>query len=195
MVMIAVPDASASIELGDISMVIHEHLNFFEQTSLRNTVTSAGFRVVALEKGGYGGVLYCAAVVDEAQAPPPPTGVAPFEAFTARVSEGERRFAAFLAEADSAGGAPGFYVPLRALPYLGSVGRHENIRFFDDDPGIHGRYFDGFAVPVENFADLQVNPPSTIFVASTSFGRQLRERINSEVASPPRVVTLDELLR
>jgi len=195
LLLLAVPDASESIALGDISMVIHEHLNFFDQDSLRRTVESAGFRVMTLERGGYGGVLYCAAVVDPNQAPPTPGNPEKFERFRKSVEESRRRFAAFLESADAAGDAPGFYVPLRAIAYLSTIGRTDGIRFFDDDPGIHGRYFDGFPVAVENFADLQARPAQHLFVTSTAFGERLKQKALADVVPAPHVVTLEELLR
>ena len=198
--LIAVPDATESIALGDISMVIHEHLNFFDRDSLRRTVEAAGFRVLALEKGGYGGVLYCAAVADPTQHAAPPDAAAladteKFDRFCERVERAVRRFPAFLPRADEAADAPGFYVPLRAIAYLSTLGRTDGIRFFDDDPGIHGRYFDGFPVPVENFTDLQVRPASHIFVTSTAFGDRLKEKVLQGVEPQPEVLTLTELLR
>ncbi len=195
LLLLAVPDATDSIALGDISMVIHEHLNFFDRDSLRRTVESAGFRVVALEKGGYGGVLYCAAVVDAEQPVPAPAAPGKYEEFTARVERSRARFAAFLAEADRAGDPPAFYVPLRAIAYLSTLGRTDGVRFVDDDPGIHGRYFDGFPVPVEDFADLQAAPPSHVFVTSTAFGEKLKAKVLQGIVPQPQVLTLAELLR
>ena len=195
LLLVAVPDATDSIALGDISMVIHEHLNFFDQDSLQRTVEAAGFRVLALEKGGYGGVLYCAAAVDPTQHAPAPGGSEKFDRFRGRVERARRRFAAFLEQADRAGDAPGFYVPLRAIAYLSTLGRTDGIRFFDDDPGTHGRYFDGFPVPVESFFDLQARPASHVFVTSTAFGEQVKEKVLRGVTPQPRVLTLAELLR
>ena len=189
------PDATDSIALGDNSMVIHEHLNYYDHDSLRRTVEAAGFRVLTLEKGGYGGVLYCAAVVDPAQHVPARAGTQKFDHFRESVERAGRRFTAFLETADRAGDAPGFYVPLRAIAYLSTLGRTDGIRFFDDDPGIHGRYFDGFPVAVENFADLQARPASHVFVTSTAFGERLKEKVLRGVTPRPKVLTLAELLR
>jgi len=38
----------------------------------------------------------------------------------------------------------GVYVPLRALSYFGVLNLHREVRLFDDDRGLHGRWLDGY---------------------------------------------------
>ena len=61
----AVPDCSSYIKCGDISMILHEHLNYFDNDSLRNVVECAGFEVLNIQKANHGGVLFCIAKVAE----------------------------------------------------------------------------------------------------------------------------------
>jgi hypothetical protein len=55
---------------------------------------------------------------------------------------------------------------------------HKGIRFFDDNPGIHGHYFDGFHVPVENMSELVRKPVTHLLILSFQFGEKIRENIN-----------------
>ena len=75
----------------------------------------------------------------------------------------------------------GCYVPLRAIPYLSILGIKNDVRFFDDDPGIHKKYFDGFPIPIENMEDLKENPVSHILILSAAFGEMIRDRINEKI--------------
>ena len=61
----SVPDCSKSIEKGDISMCIHEHLNYFSEGSLKKLVEGAGFTNVRVFKGQHGGTLFCVARKDD----------------------------------------------------------------------------------------------------------------------------------
>jgi SAM-dependent methyltransferase len=60
-VVFAVPDCTDNIKTGDISMFIHQHLNYFDDESLANLMKSAGFDLISIGKSSYGGVLYCCA--------------------------------------------------------------------------------------------------------------------------------------
>ena len=72
----------------------------------------------------------------------------------------------------------GLYVPLRAFPYLSGVTSGTHLRFFDDDPGLLGRYFDGFDVAIENRAGLEKRPPAHLIICSLSFGDQIAQRLS-----------------
>ena len=57
-IIVNVPDASDSFRMGDISLAMHEHLNYFTEDSLHNTLESIGFRDIMIKKSSYGGSLY-----------------------------------------------------------------------------------------------------------------------------------------
>src|SRR6266404_922872 len=59
-VVVNVPDCTPSIQRGDISMALHQHVNMFDSASLTATVQSAGLNVVSLNRSSYGSALYCA---------------------------------------------------------------------------------------------------------------------------------------
>lgn len=178
----AVPDCTDSIACGDISMLLHEHLNYFDLQSLELTVRNAGFVPIALERARHGGVLLCHAVpADQAiETVHSTASTEKFERFAARAgaaSESFRRYAD-LALSNPANSL-GVYVPLRALPYLCSLHDLSAVRFFDDDPGLHNRFFDGFDIPIENFEDLIGRPVSHLLICSFAFGERIAARLRA----------------
>ena len=52
---IAVPDCTESICYGDISMALHQHINYFTINTLRRLVENAGFGILDIRKARYGG--------------------------------------------------------------------------------------------------------------------------------------------
>lgn len=176
----AVPDCSHHIELGDVSMLLHEHLNYFDCESLAHVVRAAGFEPLLLEPARHGGVLLCCAVPAASRAAPVPSvkSDSKFKAFRVKAQTALRNFAA-LAE-KSGQGELGLYVPLRAFPYLGQLSSGVRLRFFDDDPGLHGRFYDGFDVPVENRQDLVARPASLVLVCSLAFGAKIAANLRAE---------------
>lgn len=190
-----VPDCTRSISNGDISMFIHEHYNYFDEHSLATTVEKAGFKVLKVEKSQKAGVLYCAAIKEERA--------------VLKANEGidENNFLNFLEKSNqiiedlksrildirqSSERTFGFYVPLRALPYLALIDLGVEYRFFDDDPGIHGKFIDGHQVPIENFSDLCETPITDIFVMSFEFGDKIAHKIG-QVLPNTTIVTLADL--
>ncbi|WP_271255176.1 class I SAM-dependent methyltransferase [Pseudanabaena sp. Chao 1811] len=183
-VVFAVPDCSPYIAFGDISMILHEHLNYFDAESLRNVVEAGGLEVLEILKGGYGGVLYCIARSSNAnpQVWSSKSGTNKFNDFISSVKSLSSQLDQFITEGLMAGNTLGCYVPLRAIPYLSRIGVTSGFRFFDDDSGIYGKYFDGFPVPIENMNDLKENPVSHLIILSFAFGNKIRDRINEQIS-------------
>ena len=77
----------------------------------------------------------------------------------------------------------GFYVPLRALPYVCNLPPNIQFRFFDDTPHWYGKKFDGMNVAIENMNDLITDPVDVVYVMSLTFGDVIRNKINSNLSS------------
>lgn len=189
----AVPDCSHHIELGDVSMLLHEHLNYFDGESLAHVVRAAGFEPLLLEPARHGGVLLCCAV-PAANRTAPAASVksdSKFRTFRAKAQTALRRFAEL---ADQSGrGELGLYVPLRAFPYLGQLPSDVRLRFFDDDPGLRGRYYDGFDVAIENREELVASPPGQVMVCSLAFGDKIAARLREKQVGELYIVMWSEL--
>lgn len=172
----AVPDCTHYIPVGDISMILHEHLNYYDAESLGNVVESAGFEVLEIKAADYGGVLYCVAKVARENKWKPKTGTVKFEKFATNVEKLKSKVLAFIKEGTSSGNTLGCYIPLRASSYLSISGIREGIRFFDDNKGIHHQYFDGFDAKVENFEELVNQQVSHLLILSAAFGGKIKSK-------------------
>ena len=190
MIAFAVPDCTESVEHGDLSMVIHEHVNYFDMASLRSLVEMAGYKVDRIERAQHGGVLFCAAHRGEAAVRPADHSAAKYTGFVQRI---EGAVAAFRRFSERAGGDLGIYIPLRSVPYLAAIDRREGLRFFDDDPGCHHKYLAGYPVPIENFDDFLANPPSFLLIASLAFADRINAKVKERVGDRVTILTLREL--
>jgi 2-polyprenyl-3-methyl-5-hydroxy-6-metoxy-1,4-benzoquinol methylase len=195
-VIVNVPDATYSIVVGDISMAMHQHLNYFTETSLSATLRNAGFEVISVNKAGYGGSLYAigrksknagrVVTVNDSR---------DYENFSDRA---EQLFASFCEFSNrvlsDSKRTLGFYVPLRTLPYIAKQGIYEGFRFFDDTGHWHMSVFDGLDVPIENFGDLKQNPVTDLMVMSLTFGEVIQNKVLKEFRGGINVVTLGDLI-
>jgi 2-polyprenyl-3-methyl-5-hydroxy-6-metoxy-1,4-benzoquinol methylase len=198
-VVINVPDATESIEIGDISMAMHQHLNYFTEDSLAAILRSAGFDVLQVVKAGYGGSLYAAArrcsQAKNAMANVLPSGL-PVDTFPVLARKVVSTFDQLVANIVMDKSASlGFYVPLRTLPYLAISHRFAGFRFFDDTEHWHHKEFDGVPVTIENFADLQKEPVTHLLVMSLTFGDVIRKKIRATFGDRIKIYTLPDIAK
>lgn len=189
LVLVGVPDCTENIRRGDLSMAMHEHLSYFADRSLGAVAEAAGFRVVEIAPSGHGGSLYAALTPGAGRDHAPGPGSV-LDAFGRRAEGVLGRLRDFASQP----GSLGFYVPLRALPYIAALDLGTGIRLFDDAAHWHGCYFDGLDVPIENRADLLARPVDKLVIASLTFGRQIAAKLAGEVPPAMEVRLLGDFL-
>ncbi len=193
-IVISVPDATENIKYGDISMAMHQHLQYFSADSLRALMMNCGFEILEIRTAGYGGSLYCAArKIDHTQGNTQ-LGHNDLTTTLPNFQDSVNRFSQLLSHME---GEIGFYVPLRTLPYLCAAGKDMmncNYRFFDDTAHWHGCHFDGTAIPIENFQDIVKNPPDIIFIMSLTFEKPIKQKLLEHFGSQIRLITLRDVL-
>jgi 2-polyprenyl-3-methyl-5-hydroxy-6-metoxy-1,4-benzoquinol methylase len=193
-IIISVPNAQESIEFADISMAMHQHLQYYSSVSLAEMMESAGFELLEIRLADYGGSLYCAARQKDDNE----------EKIVKQDSERNYELPDFKASIEkfrlaleNSHGEIGFYVPLRALPYLSAISvdmKNSEYRFFDDTAHWHGCRFDGTTIPIESFQDILQRPPDTIFIMSFTFEKQIRNKIVSQFGDQIKIVLLRDIL-
>jgi SAM-dependent methyltransferase len=194
-IIVSIPDCSEGIELGEISMTMHQHLNYFDIESLKNTFEAAGLEVLTIEVAKYGGSLYCCARNNNNNNYIPKTGTKKFEKFN-YLSEVQLNKILKIIESKFLihNETIGFYVPLRALPYLSKLNKFEGFRFFDDTHHWYNKAFDGVEVYIENFDDLNKKPVDNLFIMSLTFGSLLKHKIHTNIKGIKSIYTLHDII-
>jgi SAM-dependent methyltransferase len=197
-VIVSVPDSGAFIDLGDPSMVLHEHKSYFTEASLRRTLLAAGFEVIHLKRAAYGASIHALARATHVPLSSFNTDAftSEWNAFASRLEVALQRFTGYVRSvaADSRRSL-GFYVPLRLLPYLGRLERVDGFRLFDDDPGLHGKFFDGVPIPVENFEDLKATPVTDLVILSLPHADAIARKVADALGDQIRIATLQSILK
>jgi 2-polyprenyl-3-methyl-5-hydroxy-6-metoxy-1,4-benzoquinol methylase len=179
-VIIAVPDCSEYIKYGDISMILHEHINYFDEQSLKNVVQASNLNFLEIRKSNYGKVLYCIARKEKNSTPVTLTSNhTKFQLFKQNLLSLKDNILNHIRSEVEKGKSIGFYIPLRALPYLSLLKNTEkySIRFFDDNPALKNTFFDGFDIPVENMENLISRPVNTLYILSEAFGHKIKNKV------------------
>ena len=195
LIITAVPDCSEGVNLGELSMTMHQHLNYYDLDSLKNVFEAAGLEVLLIKRATYGGSLYCCARKTERDFNVnKKAGTLKFERFLELAKETALSVTLKISEAFERKESVGFYAPLRALPYLAFQEKWTDFRFFDDTENWYGKYFDGVDVPIENFSDLRLNPVDSLFVMSPTFGEAIQSKILESNIPIPSLNLLKNLI-
>lgn len=190
---VSVPDNTKNIALGDFSMLMHQHVNYFDERSLKNILHRAGFSHVEVERARYGGSLYglarkssqpCAAAIV------PVGGCAEFFELA---KDNASKFAGWFAEYKDKDVA--FYCPLRILPYLALIPGvdKQGVRLIDDTPHWHNCFFDGEKIKIENKFDFMKDPAEVVFIASLTFAETIKKNLLG-LGYQGKIVTLGEFI-
>lgn len=198
-IFISVPNESAYIQNGDVSTLFHEHWSYFDLQTLRATMTLAGLTIVGDCESSFGGSLYAclSAGTDE-------TNVS-----DALREDNIRVALRYLSQARSncdtmqeacermttGGRSLGVYVPARFVNAIGILQMPaQNIRFFDDDPGLLGTYYPGIPIRIESREDLLRSPTDSVLIMSRTFGPNLATELRKLLPASTRVLTVADLL-
>jgi SAM-dependent methyltransferase len=176
----AVPNCEPYLFAGDLSCLLHQHWGYFTAGTLRTLMARAGMQA-AVEQAKLAGTLYCAATRGPGESGAAPTAEHPsISGYRERSLLMLQKLAGMLAKSATGGRSVGVYVPGRLINAL-AVGRRHlpavQLRFFDDDPDLRGRFYPGFPVPIEGWQDYIAKPVDTMLVMSNTFGHVIHERL------------------
>jgi SAM-dependent methyltransferase len=190
-----VPDCGPALENGDLSMLVHEHWSYFEAQTLIHLGAAAGARTVTWRNATTEGVLFCSwarhPAVSTSPPPPPP--------YVERARRALRAITEFVRRVARAGSSLGIYCGGRFVNYYALLAKALPVmppmRWFDDDPALHGRFYPPIPIAVENRDALLARPVDELLIASWTFGEALREQLVGDPAlRRARIRTLADVL-
>lgn len=166
----ATTNSTESIQVGDISMLEHQHVNMFTANSITRILRAAGFGEVRICKGSYGNTFQVLARKG-GSAPELVPGQGDCAGYFERAG---RKIEAFTRLHRELGEACAFYVPLRCIPYLAAAGDFGNHDLFDSNPSWSGKYIDGYGRPIRSPQDITPADGRDFFIGSTTFFTEIR---------------------
>ncbi len=168
----ATTNSSQSIEIGDISMLEHQHVNMFTERSIYRILKHAGFGEISINGGSYGNTFQVNArkvSFTHGDCSNRHAHVS-CEGFFERAMDRLTAFAKFFEEVENCH----FYVPLRSIPYLAAMGDYGLSSIYDSNTAWRGKYIDGYTQPIRSPDDILFTPNSTFFVGSMTFYEEIK---------------------
>jgi len=197
---ISVPDCEPYIRSGDVSMLLHEHWNYYTGTTLRNFIAQNVNVGVQVQRSQFGGALYAATdkrhpvETTERMGIDHRTDV--LADYRLAVERAIGRLVSYFEDAARKRESVGVFVPGRAINALAMMRRRidpSSIRFFDDNRILHGTYFPGFDIRIEGREELISSPTDRILVMSHAFGTQIAEELRSATHNRSAFTTWEDI--
>jgi SAM-dependent methyltransferase len=197
-IVLSVPNCQPFIELGDVSMLTHQHWNYYTQDTLRNSVRLAIGSDLDVQSSEFGGSLYGITTKHAVK------GQIDIEQEAQRAlrykhlgTRGIGKLLRYLARARSRCESVGIYVPGRAINALSIIKERidvSNLRFFDDNNALRGKYFPGFDIPIEGREGLISRPTDRVLIMSHTFGTSVANGIRSTLGNSLTITMWRDLL-
>ena len=194
---LSVPDCLPHMESGDISMLLHEHWSYFTVQTLKQTLRYAGGHKILIQNSDFGGTLYSIANMmgQNKAASTAEINSCETQAYNFRKSAQRsiNRISNILEDAAGSGKTVGIYVPLRIINILSMLNMDFNLRFFDDNSDLHGTFFPGIDIPVEERNELLSRPTNIVMIMSNSFGKIIAKEIKTKLPSDTEILSWHEI--
>jgi SAM-dependent methyltransferase len=189
----AVSDCTGYIANGDPGMLLHGLWSYFTPSTLTRVLAEARFTVKRLRPARHGGVIYAAANPGAPPGRPDATGdVTAARQFEEKCRRLRASIARRLDRLGSTRRSLGIYAFGRAALWLEPDAQ---VRFFDDDPELTGRYYPPFAAAIENRQSLLDRPVDELWIMSRNFGAGIERALRRHAAlRDTRIVRIDALL-
>lgn len=192
-IILAVPDCEPYIQIGDVSMLIHEHWNYFTKRTLETLAINNGLRGHIINSEFAGTLYACWERKDEAIEEKDTFINYELSEYINKVNIQKEKMFNFI-NSHIINKFLGIYVPGRMINLLSLCYSKipAQIRFFDDNTNLHNTYFPGIDIRIENFEDLTNNPVDTLLIASFTFGNKIKEKILAN-GLKCKIILLEEL--
>lgn len=184
MIVFSVPDCTSSIKNGDISMLIHEHWNYFDENSLGNFLSYFSSKKMKIQKSKFGGSLYSLIQPDDS--------IQGNKISNPQNFESEAKIKAYLEGFDKLKSKLinlknkikdknlrlGIYVPNRIANWYSLLGFEEiQVEFFDDNKNLHNTFLPGINIVIQNRDTLINSPVDVLLIMSDTFGEKIKSEI------------------
>ena len=185
--MFSVPDCTDQIEAGDVSMLIHQHINYFTKSSIKELLECSGFHNVRVNRSKKtGSLLCCGSKISHLDKKSSGQSLIKEESrnFFRKVETKYKNITTQIKkdfDELSTGECIGFYPPLRAIPYLSCRLTEgidlKKIRFIDDNGWACGKYTCNIKIPIFPIEHYLNGDCKVIYICSKVYRNKMYEKI------------------
>lgn len=194
-VFLAVPECEKKLRVGDVSILSHQHVNYFTGQTLGGVLEQAGLRDVVVRSSPVRSILYAWGTLSGDAPSLSKTAVSDAPLLQAFLQAYEKNLASMQAivdEAESRNQRVGLYGA--SIVLKGVLRFAHGPRLFDSDMGKHGKRMAGTGNPIESPQALLADPVDVLLICPIDYDREIRAALEAMgLSKETRVVSLKEL--
>lgn len=188
-IIFGVPNCEPYLKVGDLSIFLHEHFNYFTKESIVKLINKTNFNIndISIIEGALFVTIcktnYSNLIIDY--------DTFTKEIFTKHISSQCENIDILLNKYSQSEIA--IYAPIRALNIL-FITNNTSVRLVDDNSELHGRYLPSLVSKVESYDELLLNPPKCLLIFSRTFGDRIKQKCQLEKKlENTLIITLNDL--
>jgi len=186
-IFIAVPNCENKLKLGDISILGHEHWNFFTAEALKNILVKSGFSDVETALGSKNAMIYgwgnMSSKIKKIKNKDIESNTELlFHNFSAKINKILPCLQEKIDKLDRENKSLGLYAG--GLQIIGLLKHKLEPRFFNGDTANHGKYFPGYKNPIENPKNLLENKVDELWIMATDYDREIIDYLKNNLKIP-----------
>ncbi|MFA5185775.1 MAG: class I SAM-dependent methyltransferase [Patescibacteria group bacterium] len=194
-VFLAVPECENKMRVGDVSIISHQHVNYFTSRSLQGLLEAAGLSEVRVIASSQRSILYAWGIKREtAEAPRAVVGSDEplLSIFAETFEKNKHSMQTIIDGAESHGRSIGLYGA--SIVLKGILQFKTEPRLFDSDAAKHGKRMAGEGSAIESPEALAANPPDVIFVCPIDYDKEIRSFLSGlNLPQETEIISLKEI--
>lgn len=193
---IAVPDCEYKLRIGDISIISHQHINYFTADSLRFVLEEADLERVSVVSSETRSILYAWAIkplgIVSGSDMEFSRGLGTFLDFVSVYEKNIQSLQSAIVDAEREGQTIGYYGISPVLRGLLEF-RDREPRLFDSDASKHGKRISSSSLPIESPDQLLREPVDRLFICPIDYDREIHSFLMDSGFPMDRVVSIKNL--
>lgn len=171
-ILMGIPNCEPYLESGDLSLLTHEHFNYFTRESLFKIAKNVSLSIEYINTAANNGMIFCilSKVENKEYDLQSELKKINWKDFENKISLSLKNLKNFFETRNHKDIA--VYCPLRAQNVL-SILEISGCRLVDDNPELTGKYLPSFDNPVESIELLIEKPPGNLIIFSRTFGKNI----------------------
>lgn len=175
-IFLAVPECEKKLRVGDVSIISHQHVNYFTSHSLQRLLEAAGLSEVCVISSSQRSILYAWGIkrpTTEASRASVENDEHLLTTFAETFEKNKRSIQTIIDDAENRGKMIGMYGA--SIVLKGVLNFTAELRLFDSDEKKHGKRMAGEGSVIESPQALLADPVDLLFVCPIDYDQEIRQ--------------------
>jgi len=196
MLFFSVPNCENKLMLGDLKLLQHEHWNYFTRNSIEELLKTCGIKNIKTNISLNDANIFAWGFFDINSSVSnnlsPVSDKDLYENYGKKVKNSSKIMIERAKRNLEAGRSMGFMSG--GLELMSILPPIDNPRFFDNDASKHGKYFSGYANPIENPLNIKKSPVDDLWICATDYNDEIISGLKNIISNDVDIFSIKKML-